>query len=208
MPTCEHCGETFDDEDAHAEHLLREHESELSRIDRRRAENVTTGSASDSNLTRRIGRIAIPVVLAIVVAGFLYMVFGTGGGGIVDTGAARQPTDLWSVHEHGTIEMTVLGNPVDFSQSEYQLQADAFHFENNNGERWHVHAKGVTLEFAMATLGIDVTHSSVTYAGTTYANNDSAYAVTIAVNGEDIDPTTYVLQPGDGIVITVENASS
>lgn len=208
MPTCSHCGEEFDDESAHASHLLETHADELSRLDRRRAEATAENHNTERPSFGRIAQFGIPIVLGIVVIGFLYTLFGTGAGGPVDTGAAREPTNLWSEHYHGTIDVRILGDTIDFSQPQYQLQADAFHFEEQNGQRWHIHAKGVTLEFAMATLGFDVNHTSITIDGSTYSADDPGYAVSIAVNERDVDPRTYVLQPGDHITISVTETES
>lgn len=206
MPTCRYCGDEFDDDDAYLSHLQDAHDDEMGRVDRRRVE-AATGDDEPSQL-RRGANIAIPVLLLLAVAGILYALFGTGGGSPGDTAAAKEPTDLWSVHYHGTMEMIVLGDRVDFSQSTYQLQADAFHFEEDNGERWHVHAKDVTLAWALATLDIEVTENSVTYKGTTYSDSDPAYNVSITVDGEPVDPESYVLKKGDEVRIIVTNASN
>ena len=71
--------------------------------------------------------------------------------------------------------------------------------------RWHGHAKGVTLSYAMGTLGIDVTEDTVAYQGTTYGD-DPGETVVVKVNGESVNPEEYVLQDGDHIQI-VANAS-
>jgi hypothetical protein len=61
----------------------------------------------------------------------------------------------------------------------------------------------VTLEYAMATLGFDVTPSSVTVDGETYRDTDPAYSVSVTVNGEAVRPETYVLERNDVIRINV-----
>lgn len=206
MPTCRYCGDEFEDEDAYLSHLQDVHDDELGRVDRRRIE-AAAGDDAPSQL-RRGAQIAIPVLLVLAVAGILYAVFGTSGGSPGDTAGAQGPTDLWSVHYHGTIEMQVLGDTVDFSQPEYQLQADAFHFENDEGVRWHVHAKDVTLAWALDSLDIGVTEDTVTFQGTTYEDSDPAYNVSVTVNGQPVDPETYVLQEGDEVRVIVTNASN
>lgn len=207
MPTCRYCGEEFDDEDAHLAHLKAAHSDELGRVDQRRVDAAEEREeAQRSARLQRIAKVAVPVVLVLAVGGLVYALF-IADSGPVETGAAQEPTDLWAVHTHGTIEMEVLGEQVDFSQPQYQMQADAFHFENQEGTRWHVHARGVTLEWALGTLDIGVSDDSVTFDGTTYEDSDPSYSVTITVNGEDVDPSTYVLQEGDTIRIIVQNAS-
>ena len=204
MPTCDHCGESFGDEDAYVAHLRSEHAEELGPIDRRRVESTTDDADGDGIAAAPIALGALGVVVAAVVV-YLTFFAGSGGGGEAAV-AGQEPSDVGSVHYHGTMTMTVDGDRVDFSRSQYQLQNDAFHFEGGNGERWHGHAQGVTLEYAMSTLDIDVTESTVTFRGTTYRENDSGTSVTVEVNGESVVPSEYVLQDGDRIRIAVEQS--
>lgn len=202
MADCEYCDASFDSEDAYLDHLDAEHSEELGRIDRRRVES----RSSDEDTGVATGTLAlggILVVLVVAVGAFTLLQSG-GSGGSVD--AEQQPTGVGSVHFHGTIEMVVDGQQVDFSQSQYQLQANAFHFENGGGTRWHGHARGVTLEYAMGTLDVGVTESSVTYQGTTYRDSDPDTSVTVTVDGQSVTPSEYVLEEGDEIRIAVEQS--
>lgn len=198
MPECRHCGEDVADDEAYAEHLRREHdEEELSALDRRRIEQHASDNDDES-----IGLlpIAVFVLLAAILAVVAFRALGDAGSS-VDTSVT--PEALYSVHYHGSIEVAITGERVDFSQSQYQRRADAFHFEGGTGDRWHVHARSVTLEYAMATLGFDVTPSSVTVDGETYRDTDPAYSVSVTVNGEAVRPETYVLERNDVIRINV-----
>lgn len=204
MPDCDYCGDSFASEDAYHSHLRGEHADELGPIDRRRV-----GVSDDDGEGIEAGPIALGAVLVVAVALVGYVIFFTGGGGAGESSTvngievAQTPTGAaGQVHVHGSIEMTVTGERVDFSRQEYQLQADPFHFEGGDGDRWHVHAPGVTLEYAMATLGIELDPGAVTYGGTTYEDGDG-YEVTIAVNGNSVDPATYVLADGDSVRIAV-----
>lgn len=127
-----------------------------------------------------------------------------GGEGSAEAAAAPTPHDLRSVHYYGTIEMIVDGQRVDFSREGYQYRERFFHFEGGEGQRWHGHAGDITFEIAMATLGIGVTESSVTYGGTTYTDGENA-RVSITVNGAVVTPRTYLLGEGDEIRIVVES---
>lgn len=209
MPECDYCDSSFEDEGGYLEHLHADHdESELSRIDRRRvADHV-----DDEEGEFPTGPAIIGGALLFTVAVLVYVVFflNTGGGGSTAAGSVgdveRTPYGEGTVHQHGTIDVTIDGNRIDFSRERYQLQADAFHFEAGNGRRWHKHAKGVTLEYAMSTLGIGVTDSSVTFRGRTYNESDPNTNVTVAVDGSDVDPSSYVLREGDHVRIVVETA--
>ena len=127
-----------------------------------------------------------------------YVVFAGGPGGS-DTGNGIEVEQTpgrvsESAHEHGIINVTIEGERVDFGDPDYRRPREfgAFHFEGGDGRAWHKHADGVTLEYAMATLGIDVSEDRVTVDGESYRDGDAGASLT--VGGEPVDPTTYQLQ--------------
>ena len=194
MPECDYCGATHDSEGAHLDHLESEHYDELGPIDKRRVND--RGSEFDVP----VGPIAIGVVL-VAAAGILgYVVFVAGGNGSQEVGPYQ------SDHYHGTMEMTVLGNDVDFSQSQYQVRDNRFHFEGGNGQRWHAHATGVTFGYAMSALGFDVSTdpNTLVYRGDTYTDGEG-YEVVLEVNGNSVG-TDYVLKQDDDIRVVVREA--
>lgn len=196
MPDCDYCGASLDDEDAYLAHLEEDHYDELGSIDQRRVDERHDGDDGIAVAPLALGGVVI--VAAALVA---YVIFFTGGGG-----GASDIGEPGSAHYHGDIRMIVLGDEVDFSQQQYQLQDQRFHFEDESATspyRWHAHATGVTLEYAMNTLGITVTDDSVTFQGEEYADGEG-YAVTVAVNGNDVTPSDYVLEEGDSVRIIVE----
>lgn len=185
MPDCDYCEASFGSEQAYLKHLEDAHEGELGPIDKRR---VGGDSDDGSGLADAAGPIALGAIILFATAIIGYLVFFAGSGS-----AGDGPTDFGDVHGHGTINATIAGQQLDFSQQQYQPQADAFHFEGGNGRIWHVHARQVTLEFAMESLGIGVTDDSVSFEGTTYEDSDPQYDVEVTVGGEDVDPSEYVL---------------
>lgn len=207
MVECRYCDQEFAEEEDLLDHLAGAHDDELSKIDQRRVADRDDGSRS-----LPISASGAGLAIGVAVFGGLIIWAITafaGGGGIGNPdGVAVTPTDLWSVHTHGSITVEVLGDAIDFSQSQYQLQADPFHFENRNGDRWHVHAREVTLEYAMSTLGFDINGSSFTIDGVTYRDASPDYEVIIAVNGEAVTPTSYRLEEGDHIRIVVRNQTA
>lgn len=195
---CDHCGRTFDDEETYLHHLRDDHGDELGPIEERRV------AALDADADRSVAVYAGAVGVVIALGLLAYLLFFAGGpGGTAEQGGADEPHDLWSVHYHGSITAEIGGEELDFGRDRFQMQADAFHFENGDGDRWHGHAKDVTLAWAMETLGIEVTEDSVTYDGTTYRDAEGA-TVVVEVNGETVDPREYVLQEGDSIRIVAE----
>ena len=198
MPDCDYCEESFGGEKAYVKHLRAEHMDDLGPIDRRRVGAVE--GDGDSGLP--VGPLALALVIGATVAIVAYVTFFTGGSG----GASGNVGQAGSAHYHGTMEVVVLGERVDFSRSEYQLRDDRFHFEGGDGTQWHAHATGVTLEYAMESLGFEATRTSFTYEGTTYRNSDDRYRVRVTVNGDRVTPPEYVLQEGDRVRVVVEEA--
>ena len=197
MEECDYCGESFEGEKAYVKHLRTEHVDELGPIDRRRV-----GADDEGGSDLPVGPLALALVIGATVAIVAYVTFFAGGGGT----ASGSVGPAGSAHYHGSMEVVVLGERVDFSRSEYQLRDDRFHFEAGDGTQWHAHATGVTLDYAMESLGFDVTRTSFTYQGTTYRDSSEEYTVRVTVNEDRVNPEEYVLQEGDRVRVVVEEA--
>lgn len=218
MVDCDYCDASFDSEDAYLEHLGSAHEGELGSIDRRRVDEYSGGSDDGGSIPTGpailVGVIGFSLAIVVYVVVFMGGSGGGGGGPATTNGieVAQTPGELRSAHEHGTMEVRIDGQRLDFSQSQYQVADRKFHFEGGDGRVWHGHASGVTLEYALATLDIRATENSVTYGGTTYTDGENAN-VSITVDGDPVDPETYVLQGveadsganGDRVRIVVES---
>ena len=191
MEECSYCGESFEGEDAYLGHLADEHEGELRAIDQRRVEEYD----GDDGGGVPTGPLVLGIVVGVAVLLVAYVTLFMGGGGGSGDGAPALG-QAGSAHEHGTINVTVAGQTVDFTQPEYQVSETRnrrFHFERGTAI-WHKHATGVTVQYALGTLGIDVTEDSVTFEGTTYQESEPGTEVVVEVNGEPVDPSQYVIQ--------------
>jgi len=125
----------------------------------------------------------------------------------LDQSVPGEHIDHDDLHVHGQVNMTVDGEDVNFSKPKYETPGhnQHFHFEGDSAPLWHAHSWSVTIEYGMSTLaGINVTEDSVTYDNTTYERSDPGTSFTIEVNGESVDPSTYVLKDGDQVTIEVE----
>ncbi len=221
MEECDHCSETFEDEDAYLEHLGAEHRGELGRIEQRRVEKHEDEQGGGGRTTLYVSVAAVAIIAA-VGAFAVGNVFGGDGGveqnaesPMAGSGNARAPaqdlvaapTGYGQAHEHGPMTVQVDGQRIDFSQPQYQLQADAFHFESGNGQRYHVHANRVTLEYALETLGIGVTETSLSFNGTVYNDTNPNQRVVYRVNDEVVNPEQYVLSDGDEVEVIAERTN-
>ncbi|MFT4948845.1 MAG: hypothetical protein ACI9CA_000972 [Natronomonas sp.] len=210
MEECSYCGQSFDDEAAYAAHLADDHGGELGAIDRRRVEEYEAGTEAGDFPT---GPLVLGVVFGVAVLLVVYVTLFMGSEGAPDVGQAG------TAHEHGTVNVTVDGQTVDFSRDRYQVSQTGnsrFHFEGGSAV-WHKHATGVTVEYALNVHGIQVSEDSVTVDGTTYRASDPGTEVVIEVNGEPVDPGEYVLQgaadanaaeQGDRIRVVVRTGES
>lgn len=193
MPDCDYCGESFEDEEEYVSHLESEHYGELSRLDQRRV-----GESDEDTDGFPVGAAILggTLVAAFAVVTILLVTMGGSGGG------SDGPSNLGSVHEHGTMVITIEGETLDLNSELFLLQDDFFHFEGNELQSgvdiWHTHGQGVTLQYALETLGITVNDdgTELSYDGTTYRADDPGTEIVIEVNGEPVEPAEY--QP-DGV---------
>ena len=63
---------------------------------------------------------------------------------------------LRSAHNHADIKVYILGNAMDFSLPQYQLQDKLTHFENWDGDVVHTHATGINLGYIFKTLSMEI----------------------------------------------------
>jgi len=191
MPDCEYCSEGFEDEDVYLQHLRDEHEGELGAIDERRVAQLDAGGRSDRTrltvLILALGSIALVGYLVTIVGGF----------------GEDEPVGLGSVHEHGTMEVVIENESLDLNDRAFVKNDNAFHFHGDErattGEFvWHTHATGVTLQYALGTLGIEVDDSGteLRYGGETYHDEKPGTEVRIEIDGERVEPGSYEL---DGV---------
>lgn len=215
---CDYCGDSVS-EGEYLSHLRTEHYDELRSIDRRRVDDELGSSNRQTSRVRYAVAVGILALFGLAYAAiFLGGMADDGGLSSADSSATIQPDPDTVVHFHGTIEVTVEGESIDFSEPEYTMQDDCFHFHDDDAAAdgvWHVHCGDVSLEYALETLGIDATADTVEIDGETYSD-DSDTSVSITVDGDSVDPEEYVLEgvgpvdqaqqgAGDNVRIVVES---
>lgn len=75
METCNHCGDEFDDENQYLDHLVTEHEGELSRIEQRRVDVHGAVASDDVSLRAFVLQAVILLAgigLSVLLLYFLY----------------------------------------------------------------------------------------------------------------------------------------
>ncbi|MEY7850190.1 hypothetical protein AB7C87_13435 [Natrarchaeobius sp. A-rgal3] len=220
---CPYCGEPVP-EAAYDRHIERVHRDELGRIDRRRlgvdtasSRGVDTASsrgADDTANGRTVllyaGVVAVLVALAL---GYGLVVLGTDE---TPSSAAVEPDTSAPTHEHGTIHVEYDGTVVDFDDPNYLERDGCFHFHAyDNADVWHVHCEDVTVEYALETLGMELSEDRFAVGDETFST-DSGDEISVTVDGEPVDPTEHVLEgvesvddardgAGDDLEVVVES---
>ena len=126
------------------------------------------------------------------------------------TSAPITPHDVGAVHYHGTMVLEINGVTYHFGDrpkyAEERTGNEKFHFHTDGKrDRWHVHAEDVTIAYAANTMpDFDVTAHSVSFEGHTYSGDEPGTSVAVTVNGTEVDPATYVFEPGDEVVVIVK----
>lgn len=113
--------------------------------------------------------------------------------------------DSSNPHPHGSLSVTVNGHDVNFTESKHAMADEYFHFHGDEGARkWHAHSHSLTLTYAISTFpGLNATNDAITYENETFSQSDEDVNVTFTVNGESVDPSTYVLKDGDDVEVVV-----
>lgn len=214
MTECDRCGETFGSEETHARHVLDAHgddvtsheRDELKRTLNRAGEDDAGVSLLDRVPVKLVGGLAVLIVAAVAL-GQSGMVSFSGGGGPSGSTGATQIGPAGSTHEHAAFSVIVDGDAIDFSQPRYQVgrtQDRKIHFEGGDGSTIHKHATGVTIGFALDSLGLGINATCLDVHGEAYCEGGGE--LTVTVDGQEIeDPANHVIM--DGQTITIRYAS-
>jgi hypothetical protein len=225
MPDCEYCEASFPDEQSYLEHLGADHYDDLGRIDRRRVDDATGGGDDGASNLTLYAIAGVGVLSLVALVGYLLVTGVLGDDELGEQGAAPnppgfelgppgedevyQPYEIGTTHYHGEITVEVDGERIDFRQPRFQhpRSSPAFHFEAGQAQ-WHGHAEGVTLEYALEATAFGITDKKFYFNGTHYDASEEGVTVSYEVNGESVDPETYVLQPDDEIRVVARSESS
>ena len=106
-----------------------------------------------------------------------------------------------STHIHHDIKVYVNGRAIDFSQARYQLRSRVVHFEGGDGSVLHTHATGMTLGYALDTMGIQL-NDCLTVDGTKYCNEGNK-TLKVYVNSQPADNASeYLMRDLDKILVS------
>ena len=110
--------------------------------------------------------------------------------------------EVGSEHSHISLLFFVNGEKLDFSGSEYMLQAPHMHFENGDGTTIHKHATGLNIPLFLASIFIRINQNCFMLDITEEFCGNESKKLTFIVNGEALqDIYSYELQDGDKVLI-------
>ena len=175
---CNECGKKFDSLEAFKQHKKDVHSKEIKLISKKRLKELS--------------------IYTIIF--FLSFSIAYGAYNVIKSYPKIGP--LGSTHIHADIKVYVNGNPIDFSQPKYQLRSKYVHFENGDGNVVHVHAKGVTINFMLNTLGMNLDSKCLTIDSQKFCNQGNK-SIKFFVNGKrNYEFGNYVIKDLDKILIS------
>ncbi|MBL7056378.1 hypothetical protein ISS07_05680 [Candidatus Woesearchaeota archaeon] len=129
----------------------------------------------------------------------------------VIAGCSAQKNTLGAVgstHGHVDIKVYVLGKPIDFSVSKFQVRHPATHFENGDGEVLHTHATGLTLGYFFFSHGMSIDDNCLKLDnGNQYCSDGNAKLRVYVQNQgseweEILYPADYLFESYERILVT------
>lgn len=128
---------------------------------------------------------------------------GSDGGSSPDDGLFGESNasvaSAGTTHEHVAFVVAVNGRRIDFSRRQFQLRSRKVHFENGNGTLIHKHADGVTIDYTLNTLGMDLAGDCLRL-GDQYTYCEDGGTLNVTANGEPV-PRWYEIRDGDTVVV-------
>lgn len=208
--TCEYCKESFSSEKERLEHLLDEHDDELTSHDRDEIKDQlkgleheqTTGSLSIDTVPVK------PVVAVLLLGAVAYGVVASGLVGF-DTGS-KDPADgnatvgpTGSTHEHATFAVYLDGERYSFADQHFnEITQEAHIHTSGDATTLHKEATGVTYGYFFDTFGWAVNETCITtHQDQTYCDGENT-SLTYKIDGEEIDDLDdYILEDGEHLEI-------
>lgn len=193
---CEYCDASFSSRRDEINHMLDEHDDELTSHDRdelKRERNKLQDDGNGRNHHELVKTAGIGVVAVLLFAGVGYALMsagyisfstdaGPGGSGLGAPG---------STHEHASIRIVLDGERVNLAAPEYAHSDNIAHIHDGQQGTLHKHATGATYGYFLDTLDMDVYENEAGNLcfemddGETYCDNESG-DLTVAVNGQDV----------------------
>ena len=114
---------------------------------------------------------------------------------------------LGSEHTHASLLVMIHGDKFDFSMPAYQIKSSWIHFEGQDGDTIHRHAKQVPLGFLFDTLQINLTDECLITINDEYCTNND-FSLKFFINRQQVqDINEYVIQERDRILVSYSDGT-
>ena len=116
---------------------------------------------------------------------------------------------LGSEHTHASLLVMIHGDKLDFSMPAYQMKSNWTHFEGQDGNTIHRHAKGVQLGFLFETIGITLNDECYVFHDHREFCTNENNSLKFFIDQQQVSGITdHVIQEGDRILISYGNETS
>jgi hypothetical protein len=150
--------------------------------------------AAGRRRNRKYMMIIIPIVAALVAIGIAAAVMTQSPG--------NNFGPLYSAHEHAVFEVRINGDPIDFSQSKYQVQSPYIHVEGGDGTTLHRHSTSVPVGEFLRSVHMNIENNCFVSDDGNRFCEDGSKQLRYFVNGtEGSSIMDYILKENDRILI-------
>ena len=200
MHKCDQCDREFNTEEGLNQHkadkhgMSRHEKKEIKRHKEEERKEEINKKVKSKKMKKWI--IVAVIIIALVAGGYYaFTLIPSSPSSNVVVGPAG------STHIHQDIKVYMNGKAIDFSQPKYQLRSRLVHFEGGDGNVMHTHATGMTLGYALETMGIQLT-DCLAIDGTKYCDEGNK-TVKVYVNGAtNSEFGDYLMKDLDKILVS------
>lgn len=210
--TCEYCDESFSSEKARIEHILNEHDDELSSHDRDELKDQLKELEDKQGGSFSMDSIPLKPIAAVLLLGAV--MYGVVASGVINfDNSSTNPADgnttvgaLGSTHEHAEFAVYLDGEQYDFTQQHFhEITPEAHIHVDGNANTLHKEATGVTYGYFFDTFGWEINETCITtHEDETYCEDDQ-HSLEYTIDGEQVDNLhNHILEDGERLEVRHE----
>jgi hypothetical protein len=132
-------------------------------------------------------KVAFSLACLFVLSAVVYRIFFIAG---EDVPAPRRVVpelgEAGSDHRHASVAVVIGDRLVSFCEPKFMVKSNLVHFEDDNCNVVHKHARGVTLATFFKTLGVEVVGKCITIPDEEKRCDDGVYQLRVSWNGAEV----------------------
>ncbi len=162
---CEICGKKFGDQKSLAQHIEAKHSKEEKQFRQKKA----------SRSTKKIG---LYLGIGVAIIGILYVFF------LATQVAPTGIGPVGEIHIHFPLKVVINGEQYNFEQPQFIERNHATHFHSGAADKIHVHARGVTVDYFLKSIGINISNGCMEFNKATYCTA-TGKKLSLLINGQE-----------------------